>query len=76
MQNQNNVEIVDPKTGVTVTPKAVIVEDSVTHQSGDGVTLKPFIANRVPANGMFINVIIKRLSRLVTTIDKLGRLIA
>ena len=32
MQNQNNVEIVDPKTGVAVTPQAVIVEDSVTHQ--------------------------------------------
>ena len=38
MQNQNNVEIVDPKTGVAVTPQAVIVEDSVTHQSGDGIT--------------------------------------
>lgn len=40
MQNnlENNVEIVDPKTGVAVTPQAVIVEDSVTHQSGDGLT--------------------------------------
>lgn len=38
MQNQNNVEIVDPKTGVAVTPQAVVVEDSVTHQSGDGLT--------------------------------------
>ena len=33
-----NLEIVDPKTGVAVTPTEVLVEDSVTHQSGDGLT--------------------------------------
>ena len=31
-------QIIDPKTGVATTPKQVLVEDSITHQSGDGVT--------------------------------------
>ena len=34
----SNVEIVDPKTGVSATPSQVLVPDSVTHQAGDGIT--------------------------------------
>lgn len=34
----SNQTVVDPKTGVSVTPSTVVVEDSVTHQSGDGIT--------------------------------------